>query len=120
MTVVTKPLESAGPTVAARKQGRGLSRIFLHVIVIGLMLLWVVPTLGLFVNSFRQASDVARSGWWEGLLPPWGFTLDIYSRFIAANNLDDAFINSLFISITSTVIPVMVAALAAYVFVSLD
>ncbi len=116
MTVVTKPLESAGPTVAARKQGRGLSRIFLHVIVIGLMVLWVVPTLGLFVNSFRQASDVARSGWWEGLAPPWNFTLDNYSRVIAANNLGDAFINSLFITIPSTVIPVMVAAFAAYAF----
>jgi alpha-glucoside transport system permease protein len=116
MTVVTKPLETAGPAVAARKQGRGLSRVFLHIIVIGLMVLWVVPTLGLFVNSFRQASDVARSGWWEGLLPPWDFTLDNYSRVIAANNLGDAFINSLFITIPSTVIPVMVAAFAAYAF----
>jgi alpha-glucoside transport system permease protein len=116
MTVVTKPLESASPSVAARKEGRGLSRILLHVIVIGLMILWIVPTLGLFINSFRPASDVARSGWWEGLLPPWDFTLDNYSRVIAANNLGDAFINSLFITIPSTIIPVMVAAFAAYAF----
>ena len=116
MTVVTKPLETAGPAVAARKQGRGLSRVFLHIIVIGLMVLWVVPTLGLFVNSFRQASDVARSGWWEGLLPPWDFTLDNYSRVIAANNLGDAFINSLFITIPSTIIPILLAAFAAYGF----
>lgn len=116
MTVVTKPLDAAGPAVAARKQGRGLSRIFLHIIIVGLMILWVVPTLGLFINSFRPASDVARSGWWTSLAPPWDFTLDNYSRVIAANDLGDAFINSLFITIPSTVIPVMVAAFAAYAF----
>ena len=116
MTVVTKPLDTAQSNVAARKEGRGLSRIFLHIIIIGLMLLWFVPTLGLFVNSFRQASDVSQSGWWNAVAPPWDFTLDNYSRVIAANNLGDAFINSLFVTIPSTVIPVMVAAFAGYAF----
>lgn len=116
MTVVTKPLDTAQSNVAARKEGRGLSRIFLHIIIIGLMLLWFVPTLGLLVNSFRQASDVSQSGWWNALAPPWDFTLDNYSRVIAANNLGDAFINSLFVTIPSTVIPVMVAAFAGYAF----
>jgi alpha-glucoside transport system permease protein len=116
MTVVTKPLDAARPAVAERKGGRGLSRIALHAIVIGLMILWVVPTLGLFINSFRPAADVSRSGWWNALVPPWDFTLDNYSRVIAANNLGDAFINSLFITIPSTIIPVMVAAFAAYAF----
>jgi alpha-glucoside transport system permease protein len=115
MTVVTK-LDTAQTNLAARKQGRGLSRVALHVIVVGLMLLWLVPTLGLFVNSFRQASDVSRTGWWTAFVPPWDFTLDNYSRVIAANNLGDAFINSLFITIPSTIIPVMVAAFAAYAF----
>ena len=116
MTVVTKPLDAARPAVADRKSGRGLSRIALHVIIIALMILWVVPTLGLFINSFRPAADVSRSGWWNALVPPWDFTLDNYSRVIAANNLGDAFINSLFITIPSTIIPVMVAAFAAYAF----
>jgi alpha-glucoside transport system permease protein len=116
MTVVAKPLDAARPAVAERKSGRGLSRIALHLIIIGLMILWVVPTLGLFINSFRPAADVSRSGWWNALVPPWDFTLDNYSRVIAANNLGDAFINSLFITIPSTIIPVMVAAFAAYAF----
>ncbi|NJD27005.1 MAG: carbohydrate ABC transporter permease [Chloroflexi bacterium] len=115
MTVVTKPLETTRAT-AVEKGGRGWSRIVLHAVVIGLMLLWLVPTLGLFVNSFRPAADVARSGWWNALFPPWDFTLDNYSRVIAANNLGDSFINSLLITIPATVIPVMVAAFAAYAF----
>ena len=109
MTVVTKPLDTTR-TAAATRRGRGWQRILLHVVILGLIVLWVVPTLGLLVNSFRPASDVARSGWWNALFPPWDFTLDNYSRVIAANDLGDAFINSLFITIPATVIPVMVAA----------
>ncbi|HEX5590443.1 MAG TPA: carbohydrate ABC transporter permease [Candidatus Limnocylindrales bacterium] len=114
MTAASTSVDRAA--AATGRRGWGWSRIVLHVIVISLMLLWVVPTLGLFVNSFRPASDVAQSGWWNALFPPWDFTLDNYSRVIAANDLGDAFINSLFITIPSTVIPVMVAAFAAYAF----
>jgi alpha-glucoside transport system permease protein len=117
--VVTKPLETAG-SQADRKSGPRLSRIALHAVVIGLMILWVVPTLGLFVNSFRPASEVSSSGWWNALLPPWDFTLQNYERVIATNNLGDSFVNSLLITIPSTVIPVLVAAFAAYAFAWMD
>jgi alpha-glucoside transport system permease protein len=95
-------------------------RIALHVIVIGLMLIWLVPTVGLLVNSFRPASDVASTGWWTSILPPWDFTLANYEHVLNQNNLGDAFINSLFITIPSTVIPVMVAAFAGYAFAWMD
>ena len=113
--VVSKPLDRAGSD-AARKRGGGWSRILLHVVVVGLMILWIVPTLGLFVNSFRPASDVSSSGWWNAFFPPWDFTLQNYERVIAANNLGDSFVNSLLITIPSTVIPVLVASFAAYAF----
>ena len=114
MTAVSKP---AARVKAAERQGRNpLPRIALHILVIGLMALWLVPTLGLLVNSFRPASDVARSGWWESILPPWDFTLANYEHVLDQNNLGDAFINSLFITIPSTIIPVMVASFAAYAF----
>ncbi len=112
-------VSSAAAATKARAAGerrRPLGRIVLHVVVIGLMLVWLVPTVGLFVNSFRPASDVSTSGWWTSLLPPWDFTLDNYSHVLDQNNLGAAFINSLFITIPATVIPVMVAAFAAYAF----
>ena len=77
------------------------------------MAIWLVPTIGLLVNSFRPASDVAATGWWTSILPPWDFTFANYEHVLAQNNLGDAFVNSLFITIPSTVIPVMVAAFAA-------
>jgi alpha-glucoside transport system permease protein len=113
--IVSKPLEATGGE-AARKRGGGWTRILLHAVVVALMILWIVPTLGLFVNSFRPASDVSSSGWWNAFFPPWDFTLQNYERVIAANNLGDSFVNSLLITIPSTVIPVLVAAFAAYAF----
>ena len=41
---------------------------------------WLTPTLGLLVNSFRDPRRAARpAGWWNVLLGNWdGFTLDNY------------------------------------------
>jgi alpha-glucoside transport system permease protein len=114
MTSMTKALE--GSRAKATAGGRRWGRVALHAIVITMMIFWIVPTLGLFVNSFRPAADVSQSGWWNALVPPWDFTLENYSHVIAANNLGDSFINSLFITIPSTIIPVMVASFAAYAF----
>ena len=36
-----------------------------HISVGLLVLLWVVPTLGLFISSFRTADQIATSGWWR-------------------------------------------------------
>jgi alpha-glucoside transport system permease protein len=108
------------PARAAVGRRRPVGRILLHVVVIGLMLVWLVPTVALLINSFRPASDVAASGWWTSILPPWDFTLANYEHVLAQNNLGDAFINSLFITIPSTVIPVMVAAFAGYAFAWMD
>jgi alpha-glucoside transport system permease protein len=116
MTAVSQPKAAAVPQVAQRQGGGRLGRVLLHAIVIGLMAVWLVPTIALLINSFRPASDVAREGWWTSLAPPWDFTLDNYIHVLEQNNLGAAFINSLFITIPSTVIPVMVAAFAAYAF----
>jgi alpha-glucoside transport system permease protein len=75
-----------------------------------------VPTLGLFINSFRPAQAVASTGWWTGLLPPWNLSLDNYAHVLSTAGIGDAFINSQFISIPATIIPIFVAAFAAYAF----
>ena len=35
--------------------------------VLALVLLWVFPTAGLFVSSFRTADQISASGWWASL-----------------------------------------------------
>jgi alpha-glucoside transport system permease protein len=87
-----------------------------HLALAILMLVWLIPTIGLLVNSFRPAQEVASSGWWNGLLPPYDLSLQNYAQVIGQNGIGASFINSLFITIPATIIPIFVAAFAAYAF----
>ena len=89
-----------------------LRRVGVHIVVVGLMAIWLLPTIGLFVNSFRSEDAVATSGWWV----PSSYSLENYQEILAQSSIGDAFINSLFITIPATIIPILVAAFAAYAF----
>ncbi|OGN80747.1 MAG: sugar ABC transporter permease [Chloroflexi bacterium GWC2_73_18] len=91
-------------------------RLGLHAVLLGLMAIWLLPTVGLFVNSFRPPDQVTKSGWWTATVPPYEFTLANYEHVLTQNNLAAAFVNSLFITIPATIIPIAVAAFAAYAF----
>jgi len=180
-----------------RQQFRG--RFFVGIVLIIIVLIWTIPTLGVFITSFRDSRDIYRSGWWtilphrewvktsefeipaetdpnlpvtieghtatfeewrngieteenrvliwygnkrsrkiEVLEEKWiGFganiTLRNYKDVLAAgeisftdaqgntitrqgNNFADAALNSLAVSIPATVIPILIAAFAAYAF----
>lgn len=114
MTAITETL-STGP---GRKGwfARTRARIGLHTILAILMLIWLIPTIGLLVNSVRPGTEASSSGWWTALFPPYHFTLDNYAHVLSQGNLGTNFLNSLFITIPSTVIPIFVAAFAAYAF----
>ena len=115
MTAVVAPGASA-LTRATRRRSRPSRRVVLNVVVIAIMALWLLPTFGLLVNSVRPAQDVASSGWWTGLFPPYNFTLENYQQVLSRGGMSQAFVNSLLITIPSTIIPISVAAFAAYAF----
>ncbi|MCB8927599.1 MAG: carbohydrate ABC transporter permease [Ardenticatenaceae bacterium] len=81
--------------------------------------LWTLPTVGMFVSSFRTANEIRTTGWWTALVHPFQmsqWTLENYSTVLNADGMLNAFINSLIITIPATVIPITLAAFAAYAF----
>lgn len=98
---------------------RALTRSPLNIVIIAICLIWILPSLGLLISSFRPAADVTISGWWSVFQTPFKFTqftVQNYIEVITDQGMGRAFINSLFITIPSTIIPILVAAFAAYAF----
>ena len=185
------------------KSQRRSSQILTNGILILICLVWLVPIFGVLITSFRQSSDIFRSGWWtvfphkadidvgtikldasvdvdgpitvegvtatfeewrqgvklpDGRTVTWygnkrtrtltvserqwvGFstnlTLQNYKDVITGktitfkdgagntitrqgNNLGSAFLNSLAVAIPGTIIPILIAAFAAFGFAWLD
>ncbi len=88
-----------------------------------LALIWSIPTLGLFLNSLRSRDNQRANGFWTMLRDEGGLTLDHYREVFDAastNSLTDSLLNSFAISIPATVIPIAIAAVAAYAFAWVD
>jgi alpha-glucoside transport system permease protein len=102
-----------------RKLIKLLSRSPLHLVIVGIAVIWMLPTVGLLVTSFRPPEDVAHTGWWTVFQTPFNFTqftLRNYEGVLTDQGLGQAFLNSLFITVPATIFPVMIAGFAAYAF----
>ncbi|MCH1881669.1 carbohydrate ABC transporter permease [Agrococcus sp. ARC_14] len=82
--------------------------------------LWTIPTFGLLLSSFRPADQIATTGWWTFFSDPQ-LTLDNYTEVLFSGSssspqLGEYFVNSLVIAIPGTILPLVLAALAAYAF----
>lgn len=93
------------------------SRVAINLVVVGLVVVWTVPTIGLFVTSFRTKDAIFSSGWWTSFTDPDKYTLANYETVLfGGDGLATAFLNTLAVTIPAVVIPILIAAFAAYGF----
>jgi alpha-glucoside transport system permease protein len=90
-----------------------------HLALILISVVWLVPTVGLFVTSLRAPNDIATSGWWLAFFN-WRFTPENYVRVLGTSTRGETLwpnvLNSFIITIPSTILPVFIGAMAAYAF----
>jgi alpha-glucoside transport system permease protein len=113
----TTTMAAPSPLTLALQTGRRLAaRVPLHLAIIGLMVLWSIPTIALLVSSFREATAIASSGWWNAIKDPLDLTIGNYRTVLEKQGMARAFFNSVIITVPSTVLVILVAAWAAYAF----
>ena len=92
-------------------------------VLIMIALSWMLPYIGFVISSFRPGDSVKRVSWWSSIANGEFFsevTLSNYSEILFAENLSRSFLNSFAVSIPSTIIPITIAAFAAYAFAFID
>lgn len=102
---------------ARSKQLKILTRIIINGVILLVVFLWSLPTLGLLISSFRVSNAIRSSGWWTvfgNLFAAGQWTLSNYIYVITTDKMGIAFLNSLLVTLPSTVIPITIAAFASY------
>ncbi len=120
-------------TAGSMSGARRAESIFVNGLLILLCVIWTLPTFGVLVTSFRHRDEVNRTGWWRAWEDLDTITLENYSQVLGgkpftyiddegnkiterSDNLVGAFLNSLTVTVPAVVIPILIAAFAAYGF----
>ena len=106
-----------------RARGRFLRRLGrspLHVLLVVLGVLWLVPTIGLFLTSLLSAEDYLEGGWWQVFSEPSKFTFENYSAIFDNEVITSSLVTTIWIAVGGTLLPVFVGALAGYAFAWLE
>jgi alpha-glucoside transport system permease protein len=115
MTAVAEPRINVREQTTSQRVVRFLNKTPIHIALGIIALIWLAPTIGLFVTSFRPRSDIQVTGWWESFLQ-FRYTLANYNEVLSGQGMLQAFINTLLIAVPSTIIPLVLASMAAYAF----
>lgn len=113
--VVPIPRPESIPEAARRR----LSSPWATAVVVLVTVLWTVPTIGLFVTSLRPVYLANASGWWA-VFSDRTVTLQNYAEVLSGGEtipggIAPYFFNTVAIAIPATILPIVIAAMAAYV-----
>jgi len=117
MSDIAVHTSGSGPIERIYATLRRVPTIILWLIVI----VWSLPSLSVFINSWRTRDAQPSRAWWT--TKPDEFTLDNYESIFnstTSGGLGNSLLNSMAISLPATIIPISIAAFAAYGFAWID
>jgi alpha-glucoside transport system permease protein len=109
--VDTSPHEGVGRSIT-----RALSHAPVNIVLVIIGLAWLIPTIGLLFTSLLPAQLIASRGWWTAITHPGLMTLDNYRGIFSDQAITSAMLTTVWIALGGTILPIVVAALAAYAF----
>ena len=115
MTAVAGSRTAARASTTTERLVRFLNKTPIHIGLGLIALVWLAPTVGLLVTSFRPREDIQVTGWWESFLQ-FRYTLENYEQVLTSQGMLEAFFNTFLIAVPSTLIPLTLASMAAYAF----
>ena len=99
-------------------------RVGTTLVMLFVAVMWLLPTIGLFVTAFREKTASVESGWWTAILDPFNtvWTTAAFEDVLFSENwnLAQSFMNTLAVSVPATILPITFAAFAAYGFTFLN
>src|SRR3990172_2666957 len=113
----------SAPSASSQRLRRSLASAPVRIAVVVIAFIWTLPSAGLLISSLRPANDITASGWWTVFSPPFEasiLTVEKYVQVLTAHGLAGAILNSVLVTVPSVVIPITIAAFAAYAFAWLE
>jgi alpha-glucoside transport system permease protein len=105
---------------AAARVGRIAAKAPVYIVLTVVGVLWLVPTIGLFLTSLLAPEDYNSFGWWKILSHPHLVTWKNYGNLIHQTDIPHSLVTTAMIAIGGTALPIFVAALAGYAFAWLE
>jgi alpha-glucoside transport system permease protein len=99
---------------------RWVAKTPLHVLLVIVGLLWLVPTIGIFLTSLLSAEAYLEGGWWQVISEPSKFTFENYSAIFDNETITSSLVTTIWIAVGGTLLPIVVGALAGYAFAWLE
>jgi alpha-glucoside transport system permease protein len=109
-----------GRDTVAAKILRVLGKAPVNFLLISVGLLWLVPTIGLFLTSLLAPTDFQERGWWQIFSAPSKLTFQNFEAVFDNDPIMESLITTALIAVFGTLLPIFVGALAGYAFAWLE
>lgn len=89
-------------------------KTLLNLVLAFVALVWLLPTVGLFLSSLRSSADSSSRGWWTVFTDPAQLTLANYVEQLSSAQFMGSIWNTIAITVPSTLLVIGIGTLAGY------